>query len=105
MREDAESRATALSETRTRLLAKHPHTMCDLKREEIEAERDHYKRAWGGWADRAVDEGMKLAEVRALAVQWSEEAGDYVPPLPPDEPYNLMVNHSAALLKIVGEKP
>lgn len=46
----------------------------------------------------------KLDKVRALAVQWSEEAGDYVPPLPPDEPYNLMVNHSRGVLAILDGK-
>lgn len=58
--------------------------------------------------DRAYEElaeaREKLAKVRALAVQWSEEAGDYVPPLPADEPYNLMVNHSRGVLAILDGK-
>lgn len=87
--------------------------------QQAEADADGYKTGEGlangvaeRWARRCMkareerDEARaKLDKVRALAVQWSEEAGDYVPPLPADEPYNLMVNHSRGVLAILDGEP
>lgn len=42
-------------------------------------------------------------DVGALAQGYADEAGDYVPPLPVETPYNLMLNHARDLRSLLDE--
>jgi hypothetical protein len=55
MREDAERRASVEGRRLTK---------ANKRIGELAAERDHWRKSWGGWADRAVEEGMKVSDVR-----------------------------------------